>query len=99
MKMLCWMYGKTRKYKTRNGNNRECDGLAPIIENTVKNRLWWFGHVKRKPGGSVIKRLDQMEKTQIARGRGGPEKTIREFMRKDLEINNLDKSMVLDRVF
>ena len=31
------------------------------------------------------------------RGRGIPKKTIREVIKKDLELNDLDRSMVLDR--
>ena len=34
---------------------------------------------------------------QTIRGRGRPKKTIREVIKKDLEINDLDRSMVLDR--
>jgi len=33
----------------------------------------------------------------ITRGRGGPRKTIRETIRKDLEINELEKDMFFDR--
>lgn len=38
-----------------------------------------------------------MERTQTTRGRGRPRKTIREVIKKDFEINNLDINMVLDR--
>ena len=37
-----------------------------------------------------------MERRQTARGRGRPKKTIREVIKKDLEINDLNRSMVLD---
>ena len=37
----------------------------------------------------VVKRLDQMEGSQITRGRGRPRKIIRETIRKDLEIHEL----------
>jgi len=40
-----------------------------------------------------------MEDSQIKRGRGRPIKTIRETIRKDLEINELDPNMVYDRTF
>jgi hypothetical protein len=45
----------------------------------------------------VIRRVDAMEDSQITRGRGRPRKTIRETIRKDLEINDLDQNMVYDR--
>jgi len=38
-----------------------------------------------------------MKDSQITRGRGRPRKTIRETIRKDLEINELDQNMVYDR--
>ncbi|KAG5024721.1 hypothetical protein JHK82_020622 [Glycine max] len=38
-----------------------------------------------------------VEKMVEDRGRGRPKKTIREVIKKDLEINGLDRSMVLDR--
>jgi hypothetical protein len=43
----------------------------------VENRLRWFGHVERRPVDAVVRRVDQMEESQIKRGRGRPRKTIR----------------------
>ena len=45
----------------------------------------------------IIRRVDQIEGSQITRGTGRPGKTIRETIRKDLEINELEKDMVFDR--
>ncbi|KAH1211080.1 LINE-1 retrotransposable element ORF2 protein [Glycine max] len=97
MRMLRWMCGKTRQDKIRNEAIRERVGVAPIVEKMVKNRLRWFGHVERRPVNSVVRRVDQMERRQTIRGRGRPKKTIREVIKKDLELNDLDRSMVLDR--
>ncbi|KAL5164575.1 Craniofacial development protein 2 [Glycine soja] len=97
MRMLRWMCGKTRQDKIRNEAIRERVGVAPIVEKMVENRLRWFGHVERRPVDSVVRRVDQMERRQTIRGRGRPKKTIREVIKKDLEINDLDRSMVLDR--
>ncbi|KAL5165098.1 hypothetical protein HKD37_18G050289 [Glycine soja] len=97
MRMLRWMCGKTRQDKIRNEAIRERVGVAPIAEKMVENRLRWFGHVERRPVDSVVRRVDQMERRQTIRGRGRPKKTIREVIKKDLEINGLDRSMVLDR--
>ncbi|KAH1215748.1 Retrovirus-related Pol polyprotein from type-1 retrotransposable element R2 [Glycine max] len=97
MRMLRWMCGKTRQDKIRNGAIRERVGVAPIVEKMVENRLRWFGHVERRPVDSVVRRVDQMERRQTIRGRGRPKKTIREVIKKDLELNDLDRSMVLDR--
>jgi len=38
-----------------------------------------------------------MEGISITRCRGRPRKTIRETIKKDLEVNELDRNMVLDR--
>ncbi|KAL5132082.1 GTPase LSG1-2 [Glycine soja] len=97
MRMLRWMCGKTRQDKIRNEAIRERVGVAPIVEKMVENRLRWFGHVERRPVDSVVRRVDQMERRQTIRGRGRPKKTIREVIKKDLEINGLDRNMVLDR--
>ncbi|KAH1249954.1 Solanesyl diphosphate synthase 3, chloroplastic/mitochondrial [Glycine max] len=93
MRMLRWMCGKTRQDKIRNGVIRERVGVAPIVEKMVENRLRWFGHVERRPVDSVVRRVDQMERRQTIRGRGRPKKTIREVIKKDLELNDLDRSM------
>ncbi|KAH1239249.1 Phospholipid-transporting ATPase 3 [Glycine max] len=96
MRMLRWMCGKTRQDKIRNGAIRERVGVAPIVEKMVENRLRWFGHVERRPVDSVVRRVDQMERRQTIRGRGRPKKTIREVIKKDLELNDLDRSVQLN---
>ncbi|KAL5170118.1 Regulatory-associated protein of TOR 1 [Glycine soja] len=95
MRMLRWMCGKIRQDKIRNEAIRERVGVAPIVEKMVENRLRWFGHVERRPVDSVVRRVDQMERRQTIRGRGRPKKTIREVIKKDLEINGLDRSMLM----
>ena len=45
----------------------------------------------------VVRKVDQMEGSQITRCRGRPRKTIRETIKKDLEMNELEKDMVFDR--
>ena len=52
--------------------------------------------VERRPIDVVVRRVDQMEESQIRRGRGRPRKVIRETIRKDLEVNELDPNLVLD---
>jgi len=72
-------------------------GVAPIVEKMVENRLRWFGHVERRPIGVVVRRADQMDESQIRRGKGRTRKIIRETIRKDLEVNELDPNMISDR--
>jgi len=38
-----------------------------------------------------------MEESHVKRGRGRPRKTIRETIRNDLEVNELDPNLVYDR--
>jgi len=95
--MLRWMSGKTRHDWIKNDTIREKVGVAPIVEKLVENRLRWFGHVERRHIDAVIKRVDQMEESQVKRGRERPKKTIRETIRKDLEINELNPNLVYDR--
>jgi len=83
--------------KITNDHIRESVGVAPIVEKMVENRLRWFGHVERRPIDSVVRRVDQMEDSQITRGKGRPRKTIRETIKKDLEINELERNMVYNR--
>jgi len=64
---------------------------------TTWNRLRWFRHVERRHANSVVRRVDQMEGSQITRGRGRPRKTIRETIKKDLDVNELERNMVFDR--
>lgn len=60
----------------------------------VENRLWWSEHLERRPINSVVRRVDQMESSQIIRGRERPRKVIGETIKKDLEINELERNMV-----
>jgi len=81
----------------RNDYIRERMGVAPIVEKLIENRLRWFEHVERMSVDAVVRRVDQMEKSQVKRGRGRSRKTIRETIRKDLEVNELDPNLVYDR--
>jgi len=95
--MLRWMSGKTRHDRIRNDTIRERVEVAPIVEKLVENKLRWFEHVERRPVDVVVRRVDQMEENHVKRGRGRPKKTIRETIRKDLEVNELDSNLVYDR--
>jgi len=91
------MSGKTRQYRIRNGTIRERVGVALIVEKLVENRLRWFGHLERWPVDAVVRRVDQMEESQVKRGRWQPRKTNRETIRNDLEVNELDPNILYDR--
>lgn len=60
--------------------------------------LRWFQRAgrERKRGhvDFVVRRVNQMEGSQTTRGGGRSIKTIRETIKKDLEIDELDRCMV-----
>lgn len=72
-------------------------GVAPIVEKMTENRFWRFEHLEKRLIDFVERRIDKMKMSQIAKGKGIIRKTIRTTNKKDLEINDLDKSMVLYR--
>jgi len=45
----------------------------------------------------VVRKVDQMEGSQIIGGRRRPRKTIRETIKKNIKSNELEKDMVFDR--
>lgn len=63
----------------------------------MENTLRWFGHAERKPLDFVVSIVDQIDRSQTIRGNGRTRKTIGAFIKKDLEFNNLDKSMILNK--
>ena len=97
MRMLRWMSGHTRRDKIRNECIRKKVGVAPIDEKITESRLRWFGHVRRRPTEAPVRRIDKLEDSPLKRGRGRPLTTLRDIIKKDLEINGLSESMVFDR--
>jgi len=77
--------------KIRNDSIRERVGVASVLENMVETRLRWFGHLERRHVDSLVRRVDH--DSQVTRGRGRPRKTIK----KDLEINELNRNLVYDK--
>ena len=97
MRMLRWMCGHTRLDKIRNDHIRERVGVAPISEKMVENRLRWFGHVQRRPLDAPVRRVDQIIRSPIKRGRGRPRRTLGELIEQDLLVNNIPKGLVTNR--
>jgi len=77
---------------------RERERVLPIIEKLIENRLRWFRYVERRLVNVVVRTVDQMEESKVKRGRRGRHtKTIRETIRKDLEVNELDSNMIYEK--
>ena len=47
------------------------------MENMVENGFRWFEYVKRRHVDFVVRRVDQMDDSQITRGKGRSRKIIR----------------------
>lgn len=65
------------------------------IHSTIHRHFFFFSNLEAVD--CVVGRGDQMEGSQTIRGRGRSRKIIRETIRKDLKINELDRNMVFDR--
>ena len=97
MRMLRWMCGYTRLDRMKNDYIRTDIGVAPIEAKMVENRLRWFGHVERRPLEAPVRRVDGMTFSPLKRGRGRPQRTLKELIRQDLRLNNISERLVFDR--
>lgn len=66
------MCGKTRHDRIRNDNIRERVGITPIIEKMAETRFRWFGYVEKSHVDFAVRRVNQMESSQITRGSPRP---------------------------
>jgi hypothetical protein len=94
--MLRWIYGHTRRDRVWNDDIRERLGVAPV-EELVQHRLRWFGHIQRMPTeapicNEVIRRIGNEK-----RGRGRPNLTWEESVKRDLKDWCITKELALDR--
>ncbi len=97
MRMLRWMCGHTRKDRVRNDDIRDRVGVAPIEEKLVQHRLRWFGHIQRRPPEAPMHsgRLKRAE--NVKRGRGRPNLTWEESVKRDLKDWSITKELAMDR--
>ena len=97
MHMLRWMCGHTRKDRVRNDDIQDRDGVAPIEEKLVQHRLRWFGHIQRMPPEASMHsgRLKYAE--NVKRGRGRPNLTREETVKRDLKDWSITKELAMDK--
>lgn len=93
--MLRWMNGKIRHDMIKNESIRENVRIATIIEKIEENRLL---HVREKKIIYFMVRVNQMEKNQTTKRREKLKKTIREVIKKNIEINDLNINMILNKL-
>ena len=76
---------------------RDIVGVAPIEEKLVQHRLRWFGHIQRRPPEAPVHsgRLKCAE--NVKRGRGIPNLTWEESVKRDLKDWSITKELAIDR--
>ena len=73
--MLRWMCSHTRKNKIRNKVIHNKVGVVPIEEKMRETKLRCFGHVRRRPRDTPMRRVDEMEQLVKKNDTGRPKKT------------------------
>jgi hypothetical protein len=68
--------------------------VAPVEEKLVQHRLRWFGHMQRRPAEAPI-RNEVIRRTGNKRGRGPPNLTWEESVKKDLKDWCITKELAL----
>ena len=96
MRMLRWMCGVTREDKIRNENIRGTVKVAEASKKIQEARLRWYGHVMRRDGDYVGRRVMEME-VPGRRRRGRPKKRWRDCIGEDMREKNLNEDTVQDR--
>ena len=97
MRMLRWICGHTRKDRVRNDDIRERVGVSPIEEKVVQHRLRWFGHIERRPPEAPLHTGRIKRDENVKRGRGRPNLTWEESVKRDLKDWNITKELAMDR--
>jgi hypothetical protein len=82
--MLRWICGHTRRDQVRNDDIRERLEVAPVEEKFVQHRLRWFRHMQWRPVEAPIRNGVIRRTSNKKRGRGQPNLTWEEFVKRDL---------------
>jgi len=97
MHMLHWICGHTMMDRVRNDEIRDRLGVAPIEEKLVQHQLRWFGHVQRRPPEAPVHSGIIRRNNEVKRGRGRPNLTWEEAVKRDLRDRNIMRELALDR--
>jgi hypothetical protein len=85
MHMLRWICGNRRRDWVRNDDIRERLGVAPVEEKLVQHHLRWFGHIQRRPTEALVHSGVIRWSGNEKRGRGRPNLTWEESVKRDLK--------------
>ena len=94
--MLRWMSGVTKLDIIRNERIRGTTKVGEISKKLQESRLKWYGHVLRREGEYVGKRVMAME-VPGNRRRGRPKRRWLESIRNDLSQRELSREDAQDR--
>jgi hypothetical protein len=95
--MLCWICGNIRLDRVRNDDIRDRLGVASIEEKLIQHQLRWFGHVHRRPPKAPVHRGIIRQDNNVKRGRGQPNLTCEEAIKRDVKEWNISKELCLAR--
>ena len=96
MRMLRWMCGVTEKDKITNKRVRGSAYVAPLTKKITDKRLNWYGHVKRREEGQVLRGIVDVP-VPGKKWRGIQKTTRKTFCKTDLKSVVLKVDGVLDR--
>jgi hypothetical protein len=85
MRILCWIYGNTRRDRIRNDDIHDKHGVALIQEKLVQHRLRWFSHVQRMPLKTLVRSGIISHPKNIIRERCRPRLTWKKIIKRDLK--------------
>jgi hypothetical protein len=97
MRMLRWICGHIRRDRVRNDDIRERLGMTPVEKKLVQHRLRWFGHMQRRPAEAPIRNRVIRRTGNNKRGRGQPNLTWEESVKRGLKDWRITKELALDR--
>jgi len=83
--------------RIRNEVIKEKVGVVTTEDKMRKNRLRWFGHVKRMNENALVRRYEAISLSGYRKGRGQPKKSLNKVIRNDLKFIGLAKNMAQDR--
>jgi hypothetical protein len=97
MRMLRWICDNTKRDRVRNDDIRERLGMSPVKEKLVQHRLRWFEHIQQRPVETPVRSVVIRRTGNETRGRGRPNLTWKESVKRDLMDWCITKKRALDR--
>jgi hypothetical protein len=94
--MLRWICSHTRRDRVRNDDIRERLGVTPVEEKLMQHRLRWFEHIQRRPVEAPIHNEVIRQTGNKKRGRGRPNLTWEESVKRELKDWCITKELALD---